>query len=377
LEQRPVHNPQHPGRYLAGSLVVLIAWTVVAVTLLTGESFDSNGPLSLHQPQLRSALPGSLPTEELLELCFPAAQRSRSHYYKIVGGEVDGRVLHACYELDADGWVLRTKVVDGDGLPVQDVGAVKRGGAWPWVGQLNSGTDIVGAVLLAAILLLLIGGIYARERPLPPGDSPPWTRAPALWLLLAVPVLGWLRLVTLPGVSPERRWWLLRRIGLVVLVLVANRSLLLSLRWPADPLGVAGALLPIVACAYGLGAGRLWLAGAAPPEPAGLITTAPAEVAPPVPPATGERAAAAEAPDGQGSLQESLQGGPFELTRRELDVLRHLAAGRSNAEIAKVLFVSEATVKSHVGRLFSKLGCSNRVQAALYAREHGLAGDRD
>jgi DNA-binding NarL/FixJ family response regulator len=108
-------------------------------------------------------------------------------------------------------------------------------------------------------------------------------------------------------------------------------------------------------------------------------------VAPSVPPATGEPAAAAEAPDGQGalqgalqgSLQGSLQGGPFELTRRELDVLRHLAAGRSNAEIAKALFVSEATVKSHVGRLFSKLGCSNRVQAALYAREHGLADDRD
>ena len=168
-----MQTSQHPGRYLAGSLVVLIAWTVVAVTLLTGESFDSSGPLSLYQPQLRAALPGSLPPDQLLELCFPAARRSRSHYYKIVGGEVDGRILHACYELDADGWVLRTKVVDGDGLPVQDVGAVKRGGAWPWVGQLNSGTDIVGAVLLAGILLLLIGGTYARERRRRPGTGPP------------------------------------------------------------------------------------------------------------------------------------------------------------------------------------------------------------
>jgi DNA-binding NarL/FixJ family response regulator len=64
-----------------------------------------------------------------------------------------------------------------------------------------------------------------------------------------------------------------------------------------------------------------------------------------------------------------------ELTPRELEVLRLIADGRSNAEIAALLFVSEATVKSHVARLFAKLDCTNRVQAALYAREHGLAGD--
>jgi DNA-binding NarL/FixJ family response regulator len=60
------------------------------------------------------------------------------------------------------------------------------------------------------------------------------------------------------------------------------------------------------------------------------------------------------------------------LTRRELDVLRQLAMGRSNTEIAAALFVSEATVKSHIGRLLPKLGCGNRVQAAIWAREHGL-----
>jgi DNA-binding NarL/FixJ family response regulator len=63
------------------------------------------------------------------------------------------------------------------------------------------------------------------------------------------------------------------------------------------------------------------------------------------------------------------------LTSRELEVLRHLAMGRSNAEIAKALFVSEATVKSHVARMLSKLGLSNRVQAARFAYQHGLRDD--
>jgi DNA-binding NarL/FixJ family response regulator len=54
-------------------------------------------------------------------------------------------------------------------------------------------------------------------------------------------------------------------------------------------------------------------------------------------------------------------------------VLRHVALGQSNAEIAKALYLSEATVKSHVARLLAKLGLSNRVQAARFAYEHGLA----
>jgi DNA-binding NarL/FixJ family response regulator len=64
---------------------------------------------------------------------------------------------------------------------------------------------------------------------------------------------------------------------------------------------------------------------------------------------------------------------PGELTPREVDVLRLIAAGQSNREIARTLFVSEATVKTHVNRIFAKTGSRDRAQAIRYAYTHGYA----
>jgi DNA-binding NarL/FixJ family response regulator len=63
---------------------------------------------------------------------------------------------------------------------------------------------------------------------------------------------------------------------------------------------------------------------------------------------------------------------PDSLTEREGEVLRLIAAGKSNTEIASHLFVREATVKTHVNHIFAKTGSRDRAQAVAYAHQHRL-----
>ena len=78
-----------------------------------------------------------------------------------------------------------------------------------------------------------------------------------------------------------------------------------------------------------------------------------------------------------GSITEPVEvtdptGATHDLTERELEVLRLIATGATNREIADTLVVSEGTVKNHVSSILSRLGLRDRTQAALYAHQHHL-----
>ena len=73
----------------------------------------------------------------------------------------------------------------------------------------------------------------------------------------------------------------------------------------------------------------------------------------------------------QGLRKEDVN--PFtELSEREFDVLRLIAAGKSNAEIAEALVIGESTVKTHIGNILKKLHLGDRTQAAVYAWQEGI-----
>jgi DNA-binding NarL/FixJ family response regulator len=75
-------------------------------------------------------------------------------------------------------------------------------------------------------------------------------------------------------------------------------------------------------------------------------------------------------PSGPAGLRVFDAGG---LTARETEVLRLIAAGRSNPQIAEELVISLNTVQRHVSNILTKTGAANRTEAALYARDRGLA----
>lgn len=77
------------------------------------------------------------------------------------------------------------------------------------------------------------------------------------------------------------------------------------------------------------------------------------------------------------TLHDFVRGQESELTEREIDVLRQLARGYTNREIADALSISEETVKTHVGNILSKLHLAHRTQAVIYAFKHKLVSIHD
>jgi DNA-binding NarL/FixJ family response regulator len=83
-----------------------------------------------------------------------------------------------------------------------------------------------------------------------------------------------------------------------------------------------------------------------------------------------------DAARGNGRSHQAYEARLAALTEREHDVLRLMARGATNAEIAGALIVGEATVKSHVGAIFSKLGVRDRAAAIVFAYDHGIVDPR-
>ena len=91
----------------------------------------------------------------------------------------------------------------------------------------------------------------------------------------------------------------------------------------------------------------------------------------------GPDGAASDSPAGAPETVRADRAALADLTRRENEVLVQMAYGASNTEIASLFFVSEATVKTHVGRVLAKTGSRDRVQAIVLAYRAGLVAPRD
>lgn len=152
-----------------------------------------------------------------------------------------------------------------------------------------------------------------------------------------------------------RQWWLVLVFGLLVLViaLAAAYGVLVSFRRVSNARGAAPAA--------GFSA---WHDAPCPTPQAPTATVAASSAS------AGEARQAAARPPQPALPPARLPIEP--LSRRELEVLAQLAAGRSNSEIAEALYVAGGTVKAHLNHIFRKLEAASRLQAVAHAREAGL-----
>ncbi len=66
-----------------------------------------------------------------------------------------------------------------------------------------------------------------------------------------------------------------------------------------------------------------------------------------------------------------------DFTERQLDVLKLMAIGKSNKSIAKILYITDSTVKAHLTAIYKKFGVTNRTEAAIKARDKGIIPRQD
>jgi len=189
----------------------------------------------------------------------------------------------------------------------------------------------------------------------------PWLRSPRLWrgLLLAgllggafawaVVVLGIALAMAQQGTE---QWWLVLVFGGFVLLMALAGAYLVVRRSARAGATESGE----VAARAGTGT---------PPAQAAVAPEAPQDHA-------------AAAPTPAAPAAPSAVGGSFEpLSERELEVVRLLATGRSNREIAAELYVATGTVKAHLNNIFRKLEARSRLEAVTRARDLGLLTGRD
>lgn len=119
---------------------------------------------------------------------------------------------------------------------------------------------------------------------------------------------------------------------------------------------------------------RAAAAGGAPLDPRAARAILPGRVAPPAPAAGARdsRPSDTTGPEARGTTGASVAPSGPRVVGREADVLRLLALGLPNKQIAVRLGISERTVKAHVGSVFRRIGVADRTSAALWARDHGL-----
>jgi SpoVK/Ycf46/Vps4 family AAA+-type ATPase len=191
--------------YFGVAGLLLTTYAVAALLLHGSRDWSDHGPLAYTQPAASSAFPGAPSLSQALDDCFRPSDRSADDQYKVVGGMVNGNPYYACYEVSA-GTILRGKVIGSDGAEVSSPAVIKAGGAWPWLGVVKSGSDLVlGGAGMAAILGF--GWLYYRRARPAAVPSPRWyQQSAAVWSVTTLlPLVGWVALALWPGVPPARK----------------------------------------------------------------------------------------------------------------------------------------------------------------------------